>query len=191
MQIYSSPVLGLDLTHSAGSREGGEGQGREGRGVVCQRGSNQAAAYWKLILAPLLFFFRKPLSFTCHINSCPAVPVSATGINLTWFRCQCANTSTWLHCEIDLLYHFGCVNECHTQAIKWSFSQLYQDSIAVISQIILVRLTAWGRVKGYYCMWLHYHSTAAQMCLWWWQMRLRWRHLTDECVLCTGAWCEN
>lgn len=122
MQIYSSPVLGLDLTHSAGSREGGNG-------CCLPVWVRPGCCILKIDSRPL---FRKPLSFTCHINSCPAVPVSDAGINLTWFCCQCTDTSTWLHCENDLLYHFGCVNECHIQAIKWSFSQLYQDSITVI-----------------------------------------------------------
>lgn len=75
--------------------------------------------------------FRKPLSFTCHINSRPAVPLSDAGINLSRLCCQCTKTSSWLNCENDL-YHFGCVNECHIQAIKWSLSQLHQASITVI-----------------------------------------------------------
>lgn len=46
MQIYSSSALGLDLTHSAGSREGEV----VGEGVAYQRGPDQVAAHRKLIL---------------------------------------------------------------------------------------------------------------------------------------------
>lgn len=46
------------------------------------------------------------------------------GINLACFWSQRAYTSTWLSWKNHLLYHFGCVNECHTQAIKLSLSQL-------------------------------------------------------------------
>lgn len=126
MQIYSSPALGLDLTDSAGSMEGG---GVGVRGMLPASVGQTRLVHIENWFSTL---FRKPLSFTCHINSCPAVPVSDGRINLWWFCCQCTNTSTWLNCENDLLYHFGYVNECHIQAIQWSFSQLYQVSITVI-----------------------------------------------------------
>ncbi len=124
MQIYSSPVLGLDLTHPAGSvREGGVFPVSVGQTRLLH------IENWFSTL------FRKPLSFTCHINSCPSIPVSNAGINLSWFCCHCTETSAWLNCENDVLYHIACVNECRIQAIKWSFSQLYQVSITVIVRV--------------------------------------------------------
>lgn len=124
MQIYSSPALGLDLTHSAGSM-GGWGWG----GVVARHcGSDRAAAYWKLILPPFL-------GKRCHLHVTliPGLLSRRATVGLTSAACA---VSAPQQPGNDLLQLFACVNECHIQAIKASFSQLYQVSIRV-SELVL------------------------------------------------------
>lgn len=141
MQIYSIPLLGLDLTHSVGNREGRGGRG----GVVSHCGSDQAACILKIDSRHLFFRSHCPLRATLITG---LMSLWDAGINLT----RCEDTLTWRSWESDLLYHCGCVSE-----IKRPFSRLYQDSIAV-TVTDHTSLLAAGRASRSDCTSLHHQA---------------------------------
>lgn len=113
MQIYSSPELGLDLTHSAGSRM---------RGGCLPVWVRTGCCILKIDSHPFL-------GNRCHLISCPGCPGERR-----WDHPHMLSALTrppdWT--ESDLLYPCGCVNKCYIEAIQWCLSQLYQVSITVI-----------------------------------------------------------
>lgn len=182
MQIYSSPALGLDLPHSAGRARG------EGR---CLLVWVRPARFILKIDSHPLFFKRKHCHLRVTLIPTPLFHWATHGLTS---RGSAVTHSSWLHWENDLLYHFAYVNECHIEAIKWSFSQLDQVSITVIVRDHTGHPDSPRRSERYtvpcYSFRLQHFSAPAQICLWWWQTCLGLRNVTQS-VLCGGAWQES
>lgn len=188
MQIYSSPCAwtGFNtLCWEKGSVWGGGGSFwllGEGRW-----GSDQAAAYWKLIHAA----FQETVSFMCHINARLAVPVSGVGINLAHFHCHRMNAFAWLECENDLVHHICCVNEFQIKAIKLSSGQSHlcyaKDNTGTFEQLEAESEGLWWCPVTSMRLYCHPTTAAARIPLWWWRPCLRCCYLSDGCSLCVQA----